>query len=144
MEFEDEGSSPFLDVLLSRNEDDFSHQVYRKKTHTEKYLHASSHHFPAQKLGVLNTLATRAFRISDVNHFEGEKAHLLKFFNKNGYSISHCLKAFQKAERGPRVKKNPCDRLSGIHLPFIQGTTDRKSTRLNSSHLTASRMPSSA
>ena len=54
-----DGSLPFLDVLLSRNDDgSFSHQVFRKKMHTEKYLHANSHHFPAQKLGVLNTLVT--------------------------------------------------------------------------------------
>ena len=126
MDFEDNGSLPFLDVLISRNGDgSFSHQVFRKKTHTEQYLHASSHHFPSQKLGVLSTLATRAFIISDEQHFKDEKAHLLKVFNKNGYSTSQCLKAFQKAEKGPKGKKDPRDRLSGVHLPFIQGTMDK-------------------
>ena len=61
MEFECNGSLPFLDVLLSRNDNgSFSHQVYHKKTHTKQYLHANYHPFPAQKLGVLDTLATRA------------------------------------------------------------------------------------
>lgn len=61
MEFECICSLPFLDILLSRNDDgSFSHQVYHKKTHTKQYLHANSHHFPTQKLGVLNTLAIRA------------------------------------------------------------------------------------
>ena len=32
----------------------------------------------------------------------------------------------------------------GIHGPVVVKTTDRKSTRLNSSHKTESRMPSSA
>ena len=74
MEFECNGSLPFLDILLSRNDNgSFSHQVYRKKTHTEKYLHANSHHFPAQKLGVVNTLATRALRVYDENHLKEEK-----------------------------------------------------------------------
>lgn len=68
---------PFLDILLSRNANgSLSHQVYRKKTHTEKYLHATSHHHPTQELSVLNTLATRAMRISDKEHLELEKAHL--------------------------------------------------------------------
>ena len=80
MEFERDGYLPFLDVLISRNDEgSFSHRVFRKKTHTEQYLHACSHHFPAQKLGVLSTLATRAFRISDDLHFEDDKSHLLNF-----------------------------------------------------------------
>jgi hypothetical protein len=63
MELEENGSIPFLDVLINKKEDgNLGHVVYRKKTHTENYLHASSHHHPTQKLGVLNTLATRAIR----------------------------------------------------------------------------------
>jgi hypothetical protein len=74
MELEENGSIPFLDVLINRKEDgNLGHVVYRKKTHTENYLHASSHHHPTQKLGVLNTLATRAIRISDEEHLEHEK-----------------------------------------------------------------------
>ncbi len=91
MEFECNGSIPFLDILLSRNDDgSFSHQVFRKKTHTEQYLHANSHHFPAQKLGVLNTLATRALRVSNENHLKEEKAHLLSVFFNNGNSRHQC------------------------------------------------------
>jgi len=60
------GCLPFLDILISKNFDgSLSRKVFQKKTHMEQYLHANSHHFPAQKLGVLNTLATRALRISD-------------------------------------------------------------------------------
>ena len=100
-----DGSLPFLDVLISRKDDgSFSHQFFRKKTRTKQYLHAGSHHFPAKKLGVLNTLATRELRISDKYHLEGEKTHLLSVFCKNGYSKSQGLKAFLKAERGPLVK----------------------------------------
>ena len=70
MEFEVDGSLPFLNVLLLRNDDgSFSHQVFRKKSHTEQYLHAYSHHFLAHKLGVLSTLITRAFRIAYEHHF---------------------------------------------------------------------------
>ena len=48
IEFEVYGSLTFLDVLITRKDDgSFSHQFYRKKTHTEQYLHASSCHFPS-------------------------------------------------------------------------------------------------
>ena len=49
-----------------------SHQFYRKKTHTNIYLHAESHHFPAQKTRVLNTPVTCAIRVLDDEHLEQE------------------------------------------------------------------------
>ena len=61
MEIEQSNSLPFLDSLVTRNDNGFlSHQVYRKKTYTDRYLNARSYHHPSQKLGVLNTLAVRA------------------------------------------------------------------------------------
>lgn len=83
MEFEVNGSLPFLYVLISKKDDGFfSHQVFRKKTHIDQYLHAKSHHYPAQKLGVLNTPATRALRVSDENHLVNEKTHLLSVLRR--------------------------------------------------------------
>ena len=126
MEKEENGCLPFLDVLISKKADgSFSHQVFRKKTHTEQYLHASSHHFPAQKLGVLSTLATRAVRISDKESLETEKAHLLDVFEKNGYKRHLGQKAFLKARKEPSTRKVPKDHVLGVNLPYIQGTTDR-------------------
>ena len=45
------------------------------------------------------------------------------------------------------VQKQDAAQISEIYSPYVQNTTitlDRKSTRLNSSHLKLSRMPSSA
>ena len=120
MEFESNNSLPFFGVLLSRNEDrSFSHRIFRKKTHTKQYLHVNYHHFPAQKLRVLNALTTRDLRVSDDNHLNEEKAHLLSVFFNNGYSRHHCTKAFVKVEKGPKAKKETKDHFSGVHVPFI-------------------------
>lgn len=54
-----------------------------------------------------------------------EKAHLLSVFFNNGYNRHPCSKAFLKAEKGPSAKKDTKDQFSGVHLPFIQGTTDK-------------------
>jgi hypothetical protein len=63
MELEEDNSIPFLDVLIHRKQDGhLGHQVYRKKTHTKSYLHASSHHHPTHKMGVLNTLAMQDYQ----------------------------------------------------------------------------------
>jgi hypothetical protein len=57
MEVEQEGTLPFLDVLVKRRPDgSLGHSVYRKPTHTDLYLHAKSEHRPAQKRAVLSTL----------------------------------------------------------------------------------------
>ena len=64
MEIEENMSIPFLDVLVTIKEDGtLGHQVFKKKTHTDSYLHAESYHHPAQKFGVLNTLAVRVLKI---------------------------------------------------------------------------------
>lgn len=138
MEFENNGNLPFLDIRLSRNDDgSFSHKVFHKKTHTEQYLHANSHHFPAQKLGVLNTLVTRALRVSDDNHLNEKKSHLLSVFFNNGYSKHQCTNAFLRAEKGPNARKDTKDQFSGVHIPFIQGTTN-KIVRILRKHKVAS------
>ena len=86
MELETNNSLPFLDVLISMKEDgSIAHQVFRKKTHTEKYLHANSHHFPSQNFGIISTLATRAHRISDIDHIDQELEHLHQVFKMDGY-----------------------------------------------------------
>ena len=86
MEMEENNSLPFIDTLIIRKQDGgVSHKVHRKKTHTEQYLHALSHHCPQQKAGVMKTLITRAMRISDKEHLETEKEHLHHVFLSNGY-----------------------------------------------------------
>ncbi|XP_018401785.1 PREDICTED: uncharacterized protein LOC108778952 [Cyphomyrmex costatus] len=48
-EIEENGMLPFLDVLVTKKTDNtLGHQVYRKPTHTDRYLHAESHHITIQ------------------------------------------------------------------------------------------------
>jgi hypothetical protein len=84
----------FLDVRITKKGNgSFAHEVYRKPMHTNIYLHVDSHHFPSQKLGVLNTLVTHALRISDKEHVELELNHLAKAFKRNGYTTNQIEEA---------------------------------------------------
>ena len=48
IEKEEKNFLPFLDVLTTKRQDgSLAHQIYRKKTHTDRYLHAECHHHPA-------------------------------------------------------------------------------------------------
>ena len=100
MELEENMSIPFLDVLIIKKEDgSLGHKVFRKSTHIESYLHANSHHHPAQKFGVLNSLAIRALRISDAEHLNEEKKHLVSTFKSIGYKENEIKRAIKKAEK---------------------------------------------
>jgi hypothetical protein len=100
MELEDNNNIPFLDVLMTRKQDGtLGHKVFRKKTHTESYLHVESHHHPSQKMGFLNTMAIRAERISDKEHLKEEIDHLIKVFKNIGYKYRDIKKAINKKDR---------------------------------------------
>jgi hypothetical protein len=89
MEMEKDNSLPFLDVLISHIPNgSLTHQFYLKNTDTNRYLHAQSHHHPAQKFVVLKTIVSRAIRISNPQFLEKEKYHLTKVLMSNCYTIS--------------------------------------------------------
>jgi len=129
MELEENGKIPFLDVLINRKEDGtLGHQVYRKKTHTDSYLHADSYHHPSQKFGILNTLAVRAFRISDPDHLKDEIDHLTTLFKNIGYREWSIKRAIRRAQDRALSKHPPKDKKENhgkVYLPFIKGVTDK-------------------
>ena len=55
MEVEEDGSIPFLDTRVTRKvEGKLDITVYRKPTHTDRYLHFSSHHPTHVKKGLVS------------------------------------------------------------------------------------------
>jgi len=121
---------PFLDVLVRKQANGkFSTGVHRKSTHTDRYLHADSHHCPTQKMGLLDTMATRAVRIADKDHIKEEKGYLRQALQNNGHTLTNINKALRKAERRKNIvtinEENKEDDMKGtLILPYIQGITD--------------------
>ena len=60
LELEREGSLPFLDTLLRREDGTLDNSVYRKLTHTDRYLHFRSHHPAHVRRGLVRCLYNRA------------------------------------------------------------------------------------
>jgi hypothetical protein len=102
----------------------WKHKVFRKKTHTDSYLHAESHHHPSQKMGVLNTMAIRAARISDKEHLKEEIDHLTKVFKNIGYRDRDIKKEIDKKERRTRTQNDQTSNIKAF-LPYIRGVTDK-------------------
>jgi hypothetical protein len=65
MEREKENKLPFLDVLVMKENNHLMFRTYKKPTHTNRYIDASSHHHPAQLNGVIKTLYNRITNICD-------------------------------------------------------------------------------
>ena len=63
IEKEEEGR--FLDVLVTRSKDQLPTAVYRKQTHTDRYIPYHSHHHPRMLTGVMRGMQDRALRIFD-------------------------------------------------------------------------------
>ena len=104
----------------------FSHQVYRKKTHIDLYLHSKSHHNFAQKISVINTLDTRAFNLSYEEHIDDELKHLKEVFKMNRYNDIKFNKMIMKVRKGPQTKiYNDKEATDRINLPYIKGTIEK-------------------
>ena len=87
VERESEGKLPFLDVLLQRDLDgSILTTVYRKPTHTDRYLDFASHHPIAHMIAVVQTLHYGVEAISlSVPAKDKETKHLRQPLISNGY-----------------------------------------------------------
>jgi len=78
----------FLDALITvKSNFSFGFSVWRKKTHTDRYLHFTSNHPMHQKISVIDSLVTRALRICDADQLNAELDHITTALKNNGYPI---------------------------------------------------------
>ena len=86
IEQELDGKLSFLDTLTTRNNGSLFINVYRKSTHTDRYLDYNSHHDKQHKVCTIQTLLHRAETIP--NTTEGkqqERKHITDTLISNGY-----------------------------------------------------------
>ena len=129
MELEEDGSIPFLDTRVTRKvEGKLDITVYRKPTHTDRYLHFSSHHPTHVKKGLVRCLYDRARSImKETTNLKTEKAHLAGALQCNGYPA-----AFVKAasvETTPRELDREAEQGEGkptlMMLPYVADISER-------------------
>ena len=88
----------FLDVNIIHDKDKFTTSVYRKPTFSRIYTHFDSFLPASNKIGLLNTLLYRSFRIRlDWTKFHLELVTLIDVFKNNDYPenfINNCFKVF--------------------------------------------------
>ena len=87
IEYEKEDILPFLDILVMKKKGGIlATKIYRKETHTNRYLNYESCHSQQQKQGVIISLLNRAAKlITDSKDFKKEKEMLRRALEDNNY-----------------------------------------------------------
>ena len=88
-EVEQDNRLSFLDTTTTRVRGRIQVSVYRKPTHTDKYLDYNSHHPSQHKRSVVNTLLHRTQEIPSTNAERSrERKHVIKVLRDNNYPLS--------------------------------------------------------
>lgn len=125
-EIESNNSLAFLDVEVGRRPNGtLSHTVYRKPTHTDRYLHGTSHHHPKHLASVATSLTNRAYDICDDEHVTQELEHVYSVLRRNGYT--------PKPGRRPHKNNSTISTVErqSAFLPYVKGVTDKIGRILN-------------
>ncbi|XP_068708190.1 uncharacterized protein [Montipora foliosa] len=125
----------FLDVAVYRQDNgQLANKVYRKPTHTERYLAFESHHPIAHKKAVVKSLTNRARNIPTTSYFRSkELKQVTSALLANGYPKRFIIDS-SKPKRSPQqfVAAAPEDVKSFCVLPYVKGTTEPIKRVLNS------------
>ena len=104
-------------------------KVYRKPTHTDRYIHFSSHHHPRVINGTVLCLKNRANNICTKDKTK-EFEHLEKVFRQNGYPkkmIQRALNRTPKPSHSETIDEDQedTDAKKKIFLPYVKGVSER-------------------
>ena len=113
---------PFLDTLIHLP--DHSLSVYRKPTHTNRYLNYKSCHPQATKDGIVSSLIDRALMICDPQHIKAELESITKTLQSNGYprhKVQNIIRARSKRmEKGPIEQESHLNKFkTWVTIPFV-------------------------
>ena len=123
------GMLPFLDTEVTHHPDgSLCTKVYRKPTHTDKYLDFQSHHPLAHKVSVVQILHLRAERLCTfVNDRTEEELHVREALVNNGYpdtvlSLSPPPTHHQHDDNTPPPPPPPPD--ATVVIPYVNRTSE--------------------
>ena len=129
VEQEEDGKLPFLNTLLRRRRDgSLDVSVYRKPTHTDRYLHFESHHPTHVKRGVVRCLHDRARGvISTQDNLQKEVDHLARVLKQNGYPANFiCNASAPPTQETADVSSPEEEQEKGplVVIPYVAGMSE--------------------
>jgi hypothetical protein len=119
---------PFLDCLVSIQNNKLQTKVYRKPTHTDQYLAFDSNHPLSHKLSVIRTLQHRANTIISLpSEIEEEHKSVKRALGTNGYPSWAFLKVDQLSRqvRPQRDTNQTKGQGTQVLIPYVRGVSER-------------------
>ena len=100
------GKLPFLDCLVSRDNNELRTTVYRKPTHTDRLLDQSSYNPTSHKATTIKTLTRRAQLVCDTpDSLRDENRYLERVFHKNNYNADFIRRNIYRPTEAARVRQ---------------------------------------
>lgn len=121
LELEVNGSLPFLDILITKGPDGFIFSVYRKSTHSNRYLHPSSLLPKSVAKCIAKGMRLRALNYCDDNNLPEELQFISNVFESHGYDRRFIHNNILTPTFGPpRAKPKFSDFSAVVVLPYLQ------------------------
>jgi len=124
LECEKDNKLPFLDVMIIKMDNGtFKFDIFRKPTHTDRYLNYESFHINNHKISVIDSLVDRAFTICDEDYINNELCHIRNSLQANNYPIKTIEKRIEHI-KNRRIVPN-ADSKPRLILPYIGNNTHK-------------------
>ena len=119
-EIEENGKRPFLDCLVSCNNNELRTTVYRKPAHTERLLEESFYNPTSHKATTIKTLTRRAQLVCDTpDSLRDENRYLERVLHKNNHNAADFIrrKIYQPI-KADATNRNPTP-VTTVTIPYI-------------------------
>ena len=126
MELEQNRCLPFMDIRFTHLPSGaLEREVYRKPTHTNRYIHADSHQPMNVKSATIRCLVDRAFKVCSSNAIREQELETIRtIMVENGYKRKFVNKVIRRKIRRSERSRTTTDENRGttsVQLPFIDG-----------------------
>ena len=137
IELEEDNQLPFLDTLVCvENDRTISTKIYRKKTHTNQYLHFNSNHHTRQKVGIVSTLKKRLELVTKEEDKKEEESFLEDAFGACGYPDW-----VTKRKRKENKEKEKHQYAGRVSMPYTKGLSERISREMKKHNISVIHKP---
>ncbi|XP_045475250.1 uncharacterized protein LOC123681084 [Harmonia axyridis] len=119
-----EGTLPFLDVLLIRRSNEMKYNWYRKPTFSGRVLNFNSKHTITQKINIVNNLKNRALKLSSPEFHQDNLNQKKSILQKNDYPTKIIEEIIYRRNR-ERIQDEIIENKKFYALTYVEGLSEQ-------------------